>query len=155
MEAAIKRILKQLCALLAAAGIVMGCAGERAFSPSGGEDVTRSGPAVAVDISVTGAQAMINERRGDEGFYIIDVRTPEEYASGHIEGAVNLDYNNGKFAAALDKLDKNGAYLLICRSGGRSAGARDLMAGAGFFKIYNMLGGMNQWAADGNPVITE
>ena len=149
-----RHLLLPICAVLALLGITLGCAGESAVSPTSKEEESIPDSVIA-DITNTQALTMMGERREDADFHIIDVRTPAEYASGHVAGAVNLDYNGGVFAASLDSLDTDNTYLLICRSGGRSAGARDLMKNAGFTSVYNMLGGMNQWNAADYPVTTE
>lgn len=86
---------------------------------------------------------------------VIDVRTAEEFAAGHVEGAVNIDLSNGDFAAALGGLDKSTAYVLYCRSGNRSGQALALMEQAGFTNVRN-LGALDQ-AADtlGKKIVTE
>lgn len=84
---------------------------------------------------------------------VLDVRTPAEYATGHLEGAVLLDLNGGALAAALPGLDPEAEYLVYCRSGNRSAQAIDLMQNAGFTDLTN-LGSLEQAAAaTGLPVI--
>ena len=88
-----------------------------------------------------------------ENFVIIDVRTPEEYANGHIENAINLDYYSKTFKDELNKLDKNKAYLIYCRSGRRTGTVLDIMKGLGFTEVYNMLGAITQWEAKGLPII--
>jgi len=86
-------------------------------------------------------------------FVIMDVRTPEEYAKGHLEKAINLDYRSKTFKDDLNKLDKNKVYLIYCRSGGRSAKVLDIMKELGFTEAYNVLGGITQWEAEGLPII--
>jgi len=86
-------------------------------------------------------------------FIIIDVRTPEEYANGHIENAINLNYYSKTFKDELNKLDRNKTYFIYCRTGGRSGMALDTMKELGFTKVYNMLGGITQWEAEGLPTI--
>ena len=88
-----------------------------------------------------------------ENLVIIDVRTPEEYADGHIENAINLDYYSETFEDELNKLDRNKTYLIYCRSARRSRMALDTMKGLSFTKVYNMLGGIIQWKAEGFPTI--
>lgn len=88
-----------------------------------------------------------------KNFVIIDVRTPEEYVDGHIENAINLDYYSKAFEDELNKLDKNKTYLIYCRSARRSGMALDTMKQLGFTKVYNMLGGIIQWKAEGLPTI--
>lgn len=64
---------------------------------------------------------------------IIDVRTPQEFASGHIDGAVNIPYDQiGKSIDSLKGVKKDSPILLYCRSGRRSAIARSVLDGQGF-----------------------
>jgi rhodanese-related sulfurtransferase len=85
-------------------------------------------------------------------FSLVDVRTPGEYAAGHIDSAINIDYYSPGFREQVDRLNKNGAYLVYCQTGVRSAAAADIMAGLGFKDIYNMTGGFSAWEAAGLPV---
>ncbi len=62
---------------------------------------------------------------------IIDVRTPAEFASGHVEGAQNIDVGGPGFDQAVAELDAAGTYLVYCRSGNRSAQAASRMRDAG------------------------
>ena len=73
---------------------------------------------------------------------LIDVRSPEEFAAGHIEDAINLDYESGTLEAELSTLDKNAVYMVYCHSGRRSALATTLMAEAGFTEVTD-LGGID------------
>lgn len=84
---------------------------------------------------------------------VIDVRTPEEYASGHLAGAVNLDVEDPGFAAAIQTLDPEQAFAVYCRSGRRSAVAADAMAGAGFSQVTNLSGGLVDLQAAGATVV--
>ncbi|HEY3333693.1 MAG TPA: rhodanese-like domain-containing protein [Candidatus Limnocylindrales bacterium] len=102
-----------------------------------GSAVTKPGPAEAA--------AMVGSR------VVIDVRTPAEFAAGHIAGARNIDVESGDFATQVAALDKGAAYLLYCRSGRRSALAADQMAAAGFKDIVDG-GGMDALVAAGAPV---
>ena len=79
---------------------------------------------------------------------ILDVRTPEEFAEGHIPGAINIDYRNENFSVALDTLDRNMQYNVYCRSGGRSTNASTLMKEKGF-KVVNYEGSLNDWKNNG------
>lgn len=69
---------------------------------------------------------------------IIDVRSPEEFAEGHVAGALNLDFNSGEFAEAITGLDPDATYALYCRSGNRSGQAAALLAGAGFTSVADL-----------------
>ena len=84
---------------------------------------------------------------------IIDVRTPEEFAAGHLDGAVNLDLEGGQFSRLIDDLPKNEAYLVYCHTGRRSALAAETMVKAGFTNVRDM-GGIADWQAAGYPVVT-
>jgi phage shock protein E len=83
---------------------------------------------------------------------ILDVRTPEEYAEGHIHNAVNINLNSPDFKDEINKLDKNRTYLVYCRSGARSNTARKIMEESGFKYVINMTGGMNEWISMDLPV---
>lgn len=86
---------------------------------------------------------------------VIDVRTAAEFATGHVDDAVNIDLSNGDLAAALAGMDKSAAYVLYCRSGNRSGQALALMEQAGFANVKN-LGSLEQAAeALGTPIVTE
>ncbi len=80
---------------------------------------------------------------------MIDVRTPEEYKSGHIKGAVNIDYNDADFQSNLNKLDKNKTIFVYCLSGGRSSSAVSVLKDLGFTKVFELNGGMMNWRASG------
>ncbi len=62
---------------------------------------------------------------------IVDVRTPGEYAGGHLDGAVNIDYQSSEFDATIAELDPDDEYVVYCQSGNRSAQAVDAMQAAG------------------------
>ena len=94
---------------------------------------------------------LIQENKDNPNFVILDVRTPEEYLSGHIENAVNLDYYSDTFRNDLDKLDKNKTYIIYCRSGGRSGNALNIMKELDFREVYNVLGGITKWKSEGLP----
>lgn len=82
----------------------------------------------------------------DSDTILLDVRTPEEYAAGHLDGARLLDFNGGDVAEAIPSLDPDAKYLVYCRSGNRAGQAIALMEGAGFVDLTN-LGSLEQ-AAD-------
>ena len=69
---------------------------------------------------------------------IIDVRTTEEFAAGHLDGAVNYNVEDGTLEQALPSLDPNANYVVYCRSGRRSAVAVDLMKENGFTQIADL-----------------
>jgi phage shock protein E len=103
-----------------------------------------SSPAAVQKVDAAKAVDMLDSR------VVIDVRTPAEYAAGHIVGAQNIDVEAGDFAARISTLDKKAQYLVYCRSGRRSAIAADEMAKAGFTDIVDG-GGMADLVAAGAP----
>lgn len=79
---------------------------------------------------------------------VIDVRTPAEFASGHLEGAVNIDVQSPDFAQQIMALDKDGDYFIYCRSGNRSGQAIAQMTQMGFDPNNLINGGSVQQASD-------
>jgi rhodanese-related sulfurtransferase len=84
---------------------------------------------------------------------LLDVRTAEEYNSGHIANALQADWTNQKeFTERVAALDKSKPVYLYCLSGGRSGAAMQLMHKNGFTITYNLQGGMNAWKQANKPV---
>ena len=136
MKAAKPGILALLCFLVMPLILLNGCLGLGDFRPN---------DQIIKDITLEEAFALMEDNRYDENFIIIDVRTPEEYAGGHIEKAINLDYYSETFADELDQLDKEKTYLIYSQTDQRSGEALDMMAELGFREVYNMLGGIEWW----------
>ena len=86
--------------------------------------------------------------------FVVDVRTPEEFDAGHIEGATLIDFYREDFADELATLDPDTPYVLYCRSGNRSSQARALMETLGFAGVADVDGGIEAWTAAGLPVVT-
>jgi rhodanese-related sulfurtransferase len=84
----------------------------------------------------------------DENAVLLDVRRPDEFAAGHLPGAINLDFYRPDFADQVALLDKAKAYYVYCRSGARSANASNMMGSAQFTKVANMLGGILAWEGE-------
>ena len=125
------------CSLLA-----VGCGSDS--DATGVTEAQSTAPAVSQNDSVTSPVDTI----------IIDVRTPEEFAEGHLDGAVNLDVESGEFEAGLADLDPSASYAVYCRSGRRSALAADVMAQNGFDDVAD-LGSLEAAATStGLPVTT-
>lgn len=80
---------------------------------------------------------------------LIDVREPHELAISRIEGSIDIPL--GEVAARLSELDTANEYVVMCRVGGRSAKAVELMLAAGFGKVKNLVGGINAWAEQVDP----
>lgn len=97
------------------------------------------------------AQAFSQAVTQDEGI-ILDVRTPVEFAEGHIAGATVVDWNDPSFSSRVAELDKSKRYLVYCRSGNRSAQAVAAMREMGFTDIAELQGGVIAWEAAGLPL---
>ncbi|MEI6406352.1 MAG: rhodanese-like domain-containing protein [Actinomycetes bacterium] len=89
----------------------------------------------------------------DKSIVLVDVRTPSEFASGHISGATNIDFESGSFESDIKKLDKSKVYAVYCRSGNRSGQATALMAKNGFATIFNLEGGIINWQNAGETLM--
>lgn len=83
---------------------------------------------------------------------LLDVRTPEEYAEGYIEGATNIDWTGSSFDEETSHLDKTRPVFVYCRSGKRSASAASALRSAGFKEVYELKGGIMKWQEDGLTV---
>lgn len=84
---------------------------------------------------------------------LLDVRTPEETAQGHLKGAVFINYNDENFETQLNKLEKDKTVFVYCRSGRRSANAAELMQKNGFKEVYNLIGGIIAWGEKGFEIV--
>ncbi len=135
--------LKNFMVLALSASLVIGVA------LTGG--CVRDKTATIEDITPQEAFTLIQNNQNNPDFVIIDVRTPAEFAEEHIENAINLDFYSEAFQDMLNKLDKNKTYLIYCRSGGRSGTVLDIMAELNFKEVYNILGGILSWEAEGLP----
>ena len=128
--------------------LISGCASPAIDSPS---DETST--QIIRDITPGEASSLIQENQGNADFTIIDVRTPEEFEAGYIENAILININGADFQDKISQLDKSKTYLVYCRSGNRSRRAVDAMQELGFKEVYNMLGGISQWEAEGFAVV--
>jgi rhodanese-related sulfurtransferase len=90
--------------------------------------------------------------RKDPDFVFVDVRQPEEWEDGIIPGAVKISL--GELEDRLAELDKSKKYIMVCRSGGRSNRASNILLENGFADISNFQGGMMAWEDNDNPVET-
>ena len=90
----------------------------------------------------------------DSSVTLVDVRTPGEFASGHIAGATNVDFESGNFEQDIQKLDKTKTYAVYCRSGNRSGQATALMVKDGFKAVFNLDGGVINCTGAGQALVT-
>ena len=132
-----------LLSLVLALTLCFGCSAPETETPA----------QILKDITAEDANELIRENEDNPDFMIIDVRTPAEYADGNIEDSVLIDFNAGDFEEQIGQLDRDGKYLVYCRSGNRSGQAVDYMQEQGFKEVYNMLGGIGAWTAAGFPTV--
>lgn len=135
---------KILLSLLAAIGLsTTGCSAQAGKA----EKKTSSD-----SITVLSPHDFINQAKADTTAIILDVRTPNEYAEGHLEEARQLDFLNPEaFDTGIKQLDKAHAYYVYCRSGRRSHGACEKMQKLGL-KVFDMEGGILNWMKQGMPI---
>lgn len=116
-------------------------------------------PAGVTNVTVEEAKKLIDG--GD--VFVLDVRTPSEYNSSHIEGATLIPVTNSSgsslssdnlLEARVDEVPKNKKILVYCRSGHRSILASKILVNAGYSQVYNMEGGINAWKGAGYPVVS-
>jgi phage shock protein E len=125
--------MKKVIALIAVALLLAGC----------------STSSSANNLNVTEFSAKVAE----PGVVTLDVRTPGEFAEGYIEGARLIDFQSGNFENEIATLDKGATYAVYCRSGNRSGQAVKVMQDAGFTNVFNMNGGVIDWANAGLPLV--
>lgn len=82
----------------------------------------------------------------------LDMRTPDEFAEGHVAKSINIDYYADDLKEQLGRLDRQRPYAVYCRSGGRSGRTAKLMKEMGFQFVYDFSGSMNAWEKAGKPV---
>lgn len=89
----------------------------------------------------------------DQALFVLDVRTPEEYAAGHLPGAVNIPHD--QLSARLGELSgaRERDIVVYCRTGRRSAEALAVLDGAGFKRIFQLKGDYTRWTEEKRPVI--
>lgn len=100
------------------------------------------------DVDVRGFAKLL----ANDNVQLLDVRTPDEYAEGHIAGAKNIDiYDDDFISQATESLDKSKPVAVYCRSGKRSAEAARRLAERGY-KVTNLEGGIIAWTTHNKPV---
>ena len=113
----------------------------------------RAGGDAARNVVPGEAQTLIRENAGNRNFVILDVRTPGEFAQGHLGGAVLVDYRFPRFREEMAGQDRTKTYLVYCRTGNRSALALGVMRELGFQSYYHLVGGIKRWLEEGLPAV--
>ena len=101
------------------------------------------------DVDVAEAAQIVDD--GDA--VILDVRSPQEFAAGHLPDAINIDVESADFADRVAGLDESTETLVYCQTGNRSGVATDEMAELGFTDMSDLQGGIEAWAAAGEEVV--
>ena len=133
-------------AALALPGAVTGCSSSSTATTAHAEAGQAGGP---VRVGVTEFATLA----GSPEVQVIDVRTPEEFADGHIAGAVNISVQSSDFSTRVAELDPAATYAVYCRSGNRSQPAVAAMADAGITTIFELKSGTKGWISEGQPLV--
>lgn len=147
------RLFFRFSGMLCLLSLISSCdnqSGSSAIKPPGEK---KAAPATKTTITeVTSAEAKA-KLAANPKIVVIDVRTPEEFAGGHIEGAKNINFNSPDFEKKLRGLDRKTTYLIHCHSGGRSGRAKAVFKELGFEHILHLTHGLGEWEAQGNQVV--
>lgn len=104
---------------------------------------SEGGGVINMDVNVADFASLIDT---SQNAVLLDVRTNQEFAAGRIQGAQQLNFYDSNFKEDLAKLDPNVPIFVYCRSGNRSGKAAKMMKELGFKAVYNLEGGIGQWA---------
>lgn len=134
--------------VLAAVVLALACDSSRSDSGAGVE----STPTVASSGAVAeiSQQALLGQPAGQS--LILDVRTPEEYAAGHVPNAINIPHDEIEAHLAELESRRSGPVVLYCKSGRRAGLAAESLAKAGFPNLLHLTGDMEAWTAAGLPI---
>jgi rhodanese-related sulfurtransferase len=132
---------------LASALLFTGCSNAQ----SSNEPVTseNNDQVINKDVNVAEFATLVEKKEG----LLLDVRTNQEYAAGHLEGATQIDFYSPDFQAKIKELDPETPVYVYCRSGGRSGQTAKMMKNLGFKAVYNLEGGIGAWQGSGKPVV--
>jgi rhodanese-related sulfurtransferase len=142
---------RALAALLLAGAMSVACTTiATAGEPAATTAVSAPAPA-AVAVTPMSQEALLEHQSSHpDHLFVLDVRTPQEYAEGHVPGAVNVPQE--QLASRLAEVPKDKDVVIYCRSGRRSALAADVLAANGYSRLSHLEGDMNAWVAKGRPV---
>lgn len=135
-------------ALMAATLLIGGCSAATVSATSGPTAAAAPAPGSSLSAAEFAAAAKL------PATVLFDVRTPSEFAAGHITGAVNIDVESATFPQLVATLDPAKSYAVYCRSGNRSKAAMTAMGQAGFGHLFDLAGGIGAWQSAGGQVVT-
>ncbi|MEQ3691494.1 MAG: rhodanese-like domain-containing protein [Flavobacterium sp.] len=93
------------------------------------------------------------QKLSEENVQLVDVRTADEFAEGHLPNAINIDINGDSFDIETAKLDKEKPVMVYCKKGGRSAKAAANLKAQGFKTISDLDGGIMSWDEAGKTIV--
>ncbi len=103
------------------------------------------------ELSIVYSKDVSKMMSGKTKYVLLDVRTPAEFNSGHIKGAINIDINQNDAYSKIDKLNTKAKYIVYCRTQNRSQVVGNYMISKGFKVVYKMQDGITGWVANGFP----
>ena len=116
-----------------------------------GEPATTASASAAVAVAPMSQEALLeHQSRHPDHLFVLDVRTPQEYAEGHVPGAVNVPHD--QLASRLAEVPKDKDVVLYCKSGRRAGIAADVLAANGYMRLSHLEGDMPAWIEKGRPV---
>jgi rhodanese-related sulfurtransferase len=136
--------------ILLIALLITGCS--QAVNSTASTQSTTTTTSIVPTITTPDAYNLIQQNISNPNFIIIDVRTADEFNSGHIAGAINIDFESAQFTTDVSLLDMTKQYLVYCETGVRGAAATQIIIGLGFKNVQNIAGGITAWMQDGYPV---
>ena len=124
-------LTRRLAPLVAVSVLLVGAAACGADEPAGPTTSTTARDSAA---PIPAEEALA---RMADGADVIDVRTPEEFEAGHLDGALNIDFQSDDFTDRVDRLPRRASYVVYCASGNRATGAVEKMRELGFGDVVN------------------
>ena len=139
--------IKTIVLLLIIVSVNLGCENKQQNKNQVGEtSITQSNLGEVIEISPSEfKEKSINHT-------IIDIRTPYEFKQGYIKGAININYYDRNFLDNFKNFDKNEPIFIYCRSGSRTSSASRKLVKLGFLKVYDMQGGISNWARNNHQI---
>ena len=131
-----KRMLAGVAAIVMLAAV--GCS-----KPSTAPEPEPARTSASAPVSNISAGDLLAKIKAGEKLLVVDVRTKDEFAQGHVPGAQLVDLQT--IEQGITKYAKDQELYLICRSGNRSAQAYAILQGMGYTKLHNITGGMTEW----------
>lgn len=154
---------RSVAVLFAALAVAAGCAADNSAAGQAGSTIAEESTAAPAPAStpvpapgirlVSAKQGAEIQANPPEDLIVLDVRTAEEFAEGHLPGAIMVDFYADDFSDQLAELDPDAPYLLYCRSGNRSGQTQAIMRELGFTDVADVDGGVIAWAEAGLPLV--